>query len=139
MSWKAGRVGAPDFVVSAVVMRDDAGRILVVRKQGTSRYMLPGGKIEPGESPDQTAVREAHEELGVDLDPELLTFVGEWTAPAANESGHTVHGHIYEHPWVPGVDVRNEIAESQWVSPADLACRDDIAPLLQNRVLPLYI
>lgn len=137
MSWKAGRVSAPDFVVAAVVMRDDDGRILVVRKEGTSRFMLPGGKIEPGESPDQTAVREAHEELGVDLDLGQLAFVGEWTAPAANETGRTVHGHIYEHPWVPGVSVRNEIAESQWVSPADLARRDDIAPLLQARVLPV--
>lgn len=132
-------MSAPDFVVAAVVLQDDDGRILVVRKEGTSRFMLPGGKIEPGESPEETAVREAHEELGVDLDLGRLTFLGEWTAPAANESGRTVHGHIYEHPWVPGVAVRNEIAEAQWVTPTDLAGRHDIAPLLQTRVLPLYL
>lgn len=132
-------MSAADFIVAAVVMQDADGRILVVRKEGTSKFMLPGGKIEPGESPDHTAVREAHEELGVDLDPDRLVFLGEWTAPAANESGRTVHGHIYEHPCVPGVAVRNEIAESQWVSPGDLARRDDIAPLLQTRVLPRYL
>ena len=131
-------VEAPDFVVAAVVLRDDDGRILVVRKEGTSRFMLPGGKIEPGETPDAAAIREAREELGVDLDRDLLTFVGEWTAPAANESGRTVHGHIYEHPWIPGVAAHNEIAEAQWVPVADLGDREDIAPLLQTRVLPLY-
>lgn len=129
---------APDFVVAAIVMRDDEGRILVVRKQGTSRFMLPGGKIEPGEGPDETAVREAREELGVPLDPSRLIHLGEWTAPAANESGRTVHGHIYEHPFVGGVSACSEIAEAQWLSVAELTRRDDIAPLLSTCVLPLY-
>jgi 8-oxo-dGTP diphosphatase len=131
-------VGTADFIVAAVVLRDGDGRILVVRKEGTSRFMLPGGKIEPGETPDRTAIREAHEELGIDLEPGRLAFVGEWTAPAANESGRTVHGHVYEHPWVPGAAVRNEIAEAQWLSVGDLARRRDIAPLLQSCVLTLY-
>lgn len=139
ISWQGDHVSTPDFTVAAVVMRDDDGRILVVRKEGTSRFMLPGGKIEPGETPDQTAVREAHEELGVELDEGQLVFLGEWTAPAANESGRTVHGHIYEHSYVEGVAVRNEIAESQWVSPGELSVRQDIAPLLQIRVLPRYL
>ena len=38
----------PDFIVSAVVIRDVAERTLVVRKAGTERYLLPGGKIELG-------------------------------------------------------------------------------------------
>lgn len=134
----AAEPSAPDFVVAAIVMRDHEGRILVVRKEGTSRFMLPGGKIEAGETPDETAVREAHEELGVALDRGLLTPLGEWTAPAANEDGRTVHGHIFEHPWMAGVVARSEIAESVWLSAKELAAREDIAPLLQTCVLPLY-
>lgn len=136
--WHRGQVAVPDFVVAAIVMRDDEGRILVVRKQGTSRFMLPGGKIEPGETPSQAAVREAREELGVHLDEAQLGHLGEWTAPAANESGRTVHGHIYEHPFVVGVTACSEIAEEQWLSVEELLIRDDIAPLLSTRVLPLY-
>lgn len=128
----------PDFVVAAVVLRDDDGRILVVRKQGTRRFMLPGGKIESGETPDQTAVREAHEELGIVLHVEQMTRLGEWTAPAANEDGRTVHGHIYEHPYVAGVTACSEIAEVQWLTAGELRERDDIAPLLALKVLPLY-
>lgn len=127
---------APDFVVAAVVMRDADGRILVVRKRGTSRFMLPGGKIEPGESPDGCAIREAHEELGVALQASALVRLGEWTAPAANESGRTVHGHIYEHPWVAGVTACQEIDEVLWLSPDEARVRTDLAPLFQTCVLP---
>lgn len=127
---------APDFVVAAVVIRDEAGRILVVRKRDTHRFMLPGGKIEPGESPDLTAVREAHEELGVTLDVDRLVRLGEWTAPAANEDGRTVHGHIYAHPWVAGVTACNEIDEVLWLAPHEAVGRTDLAPLFQMCVLP---
>lgn len=126
----------PDFIVSAVVLRDSDGRILVVRKRGTIKYMLPGGKIEVGESPAEAAVRELHEEVGAELEPELLTFVGEWTAPAANEAGLTVHGHIFVHPWVEDLAVRAEIEDLLWLHPDEMASRDDLAPLLVTRVLP---
>ena len=128
--------GDPDFVVAAVVIRDDAGRVLVVRKQGTSRFMLPGGKIEEDETPAQAAIRELHEEVGADLDPQWLTLLGEWTAPAANEPGLSVHGHIYEHPWVAGLRARAEIDELLWLHPDEMDARDDLAPLLVTRVLP---
>lgn len=126
----------PDFVVSAVVIRDDDGRVLVVRKRGTDRFMLPGGKIEQGETPGDAAVRELREEVGAELDPEALVLLGEWTAPAANEPDHVVHGHIYEHPFVPRLSVRAEIEELLWLHPTEMRSRDDLAPLLVTRVLP---
>jgi 8-oxo-dGTP diphosphatase len=127
---------APDFVVSAVVIRDDLGRVLVVRKRGTSRFMLPGGKIESGETPSQAAARELREEVGAELDLDALVLLGEWTAPAANEPDHLVHGHIFEHPYVPRLSVRAEIEELLWLHPSDMGHRDDLAPLLVTRVLP---
>jgi 8-oxo-dGTP diphosphatase len=126
-----------DFVVAAVVLRDADGRVLVVRKKGTSRFMLPGGKIETGETPAQAAIRELREEVGADLSPKLLTFLGDWTAPAANEPGLLVHGHIYEHPWVPSLAARAEIAEVSWLHPDEMRDREDLAPLLVTRVLPV--
>jgi len=125
-----------DFVVSAVVLRDEQGRILVVRKRGTTRYMLPGGKIETGETPAQAAIRELHEEVGAVLDAEQLHFLGDWITAAANEPNHSVHGYIFEHPWIEGLAVRAEIDDLLWLHPDDMTQRNDLAPLLTERVLP---
>lgn len=124
------------IVVAAVVIRDDAGRILLVRKEGTARFMLPGGKIEPDETAAHCAAREAHEELGVELDSSALTELGAWEAPAANEPGHTVHGTVFTHPFVEGIAAAGEIAEVMWFDPASPG-EAELAPLFEHRVLPL--
>lgn len=125
------------LVVAAVVLTDAQGRIALVRKQGTGRFMLPGGKIEPGEQPEACAIREAAEELGVTLDPERLVLLGVWEADAANEPGHRVHGHVFAHPRVTGLAPRGEIDELIWLRPEDADGRHDLAPLFEFRVLPV--
>jgi 8-oxo-dGTP pyrophosphatase MutT (NUDIX family) len=42
-----------------------ASRILLISTQDGRRWQLPKGHIEPGESPEETAVREVREETGV--------------------------------------------------------------------------
>lgn len=126
-----------EIVVSAVVMRDAEGRVLNVRKRGTTMLMLPGGKPEPGETADQTAIREFSEELGVALDPAALGFVGEFRAAAANEPGYAVVAHVFEHPFVPGVAVSAEIEQLEWVDPASQ--REDLAPLNTEHVFPALL
>ena len=126
-----------DLVVSAVVLRDVHGRVLLVRKEGTSRFMLPGGKLEEGESPLQAICRESAEELGVLLDPAAVTELGVFTADAANEPGLSVTGHIFAHPPVAGAQASGEIAELLWLDIPYDGARDDLAPLFETRVLPL--
>jgi 8-oxo-dGTP pyrophosphatase MutT (NUDIX family) len=120
--------------VSAVVMRDGAGLVLNVRKRGTRMLMLPGGKPEAGEAPAETALREFSEELGVELDPQRLSLIGEFRAPAANEPGHEVVAHVFEHPFVAGVEASAEIESLHWIDPADR--RSDLAPLNTEHVFP---
>lgn len=123
--------------VSAVVLRDPAGRVLTVRKRGTHRFMLVGGKHEPGESPEQTAVREAAEEVGAVLDVTRLERLGRFTAAAANEEGRTVESVVFTHPRVPvGEPPDSEIAEQRWLDPRAVPWPDDLAPLLVEHVLP---
>lgn len=125
----------PVITVSAVVLRDDDGRILTVRKRGTSRFMLVGGKPEPGETPAQTALRETTEEVGLALDPEELRVLGSFEAPAANEPGHRLVSHVFTHPLPALPRPAAEIEEVRWLDPAQ-PLPDDLAPMLEFRVLP---
>lgn len=120
--------------MSAVVIRDSEGRILTVRKRGTTRFMFPGGKPDADETAPETAVREAAEELGVLLEPAQLRFVGEFVTPAANEAGHTVAASVFEHPFVDGIEAQAEIEELKWVDPS--VSGPDLAPLLRDAVFP---
>jgi ADP-ribose pyrophosphatase YjhB (NUDIX family) len=54
---------------------DDAGRILVMRRSDDGRWCLPGGWVNPNESPAQAAVRETQEETGLVVRPVKLVDV----------------------------------------------------------------
>ncbi|GAB3622603.1 NUDIX domain-containing protein [Mariniluteicoccus endophyticus] len=125
--------------VSAVVITDAAGRVLTVRKRGTARFMLPGGKPEPGESPAECLVREIAEEVGLTVAYADLTHLGRFSEAAANEPGMVVEGEVFIHrpPIDPAaVAVASEIAELRWLDPTG-ELPDDLAPLLEVSVLPL--
>lgn len=130
---------APPIRVAAALIVDDDGRLLLVRKQGTSVFMQPGGKYEPGETGAQTLARELHEELGLRVDPAALTPLGTFTARAANEEGRLVEAEVFGVALTAGDAAPvagTEIAELRWIHPDDLH-RQPVAPLVTDRMLAL--
>ncbi|MBC7269864.1 MAG: NUDIX domain-containing protein [Streptomyces sp.] len=119
--------------VSAVVLTRPDGAVITVRKVGTDRFMLPGGKWETGESPLECAVREIDEELGVALTPGALEPLGRFDTATANEPGFLLVSEVF----AAGVDgdpePRAEIAEARWVTMDELR---EIAALPEDDCAP---
>ena len=119
--------------VSAVVLTRPDGAVVPVRKSGTDRFMLPGGKWESGETPLECAIREIGEELGVTLAPGELTPLGRFETATANEPGFRLVSEVFAAEVAGGQEPRAEIAEARWVTPVQLEAvsglpEDDCAP-----------
>ena len=108
-----------------VFIRDATGRILLVRHV-EGRWQLPGGAVDPGETPSETARRECREELGAAVEP--IRLVGVYSGPEhriryANGDDTAWVATVFEgrivdsEPAAPGDD---EIDAVGWFLPEDL-------------------
>ncbi|MEE4023874.1 NUDIX domain-containing protein [Gordonia sp. PKS22-38] len=125
------------IVVSGVIVRDRDGRLLTVRKRGTARFMLPGGKPEPSESAVDAAARECVEEIGLRVAPDRLRPWGRFRSAAANEDGYELEATLFGYDGVVAEIVpAAEIAEIRWLDVDVRPLPDDLAPLLVEHVIP---
>jgi 8-oxo-dGTP diphosphatase len=110
------------LLVAAVALIDADGRVLIAQrpegKQLAGLWEFPGGKVEAGERPEETLIRERHEELGIAVqEPCLapLTF-----ASHAYETFHLLMPLYVCRRWDGFVQPREGQA-LKWVRPRDLA------------------
>lgn len=66
---------------SGALLRDASGRVLLVKPSYKEFWEIPGGAIEPGESPRACCEREIFEELGLQMSVGRLLVV-DWLPPA---------------------------------------------------------
>lgn len=125
-----------EIQIAAALIEDGAGRVLLVRKAGTESFMQAGGKIEPAEDPLGALRRELAEEIGLVVMGDEPRYLGRFSAPAANEAGHTVIAELFHIRIAHEPIVSSEIAEALWVTVND-ALHMQLAPLTRNSVLPL--
>ena len=123
--------------IAAALLIGPDGRTLLVRKRGTQAFMQPGGKIEAHEQPASALARELEEELGLLIDPTHATFLGQFSAPAANEPGYVVQAELFLLTIEADVTPAAEIEEVLWIDPGT----DGgvvLAPLTRDLILPFY-
>lgn len=97
------KAGKPRIRASAVCV--DRAHLLCVRLRdpvtGISRWFLPGGAVEPGETPAQAAARETLEETGyrVEIEPtseRVLRYPFEWSGVAFDVTTHFFRAQLTE-------------------------------------------
>jgi 8-oxo-dGTP diphosphatase len=114
--------GLPLLLVAACVLIDGSGRVLITRRpEGRAMaglWEFPGGKLEPGESPEDALARELREELGIDVSRTCLApFV---FASHSYERFHLLMPLFLCRRW-QGKPVPREGQTMRWVTPDELA------------------
>jgi 8-oxo-dGTP diphosphatase len=112
----------PVVLVAAVVLVDADGRVLLAQRPAgkamAGLWEFPGGKVDPGETPEAALIRELAEELGIDVAASCL-------APFTFAS----HGYPDFHLLMPlyvcrrwsGIPAAREGQRLRWVRPSRLA------------------
>ena len=95
---------------SAVILRENQILMVRISDKGGSWWCLPGGAIQPGETPEQAAVRELQEELNLETRPRRSLY--ESPMP---DGGGTDHGVLMDAPVdEPSLGVVPVVAEWAW-------------------------
>lgn len=121
---KVGAGSAPSSLIPVVAaaLVDGEGRVLLQRrpegKQMAGLWEFPGGKIEPGESPEAALVRELAEELDITVAQADLTPI---TFASAALGGRHLLLLLYRAERWTGTPRAVEAPELAWVAPADMA------------------
>ena len=126
------------LLVVAVALVDADGRVLVSErpagKQLAGLWEFPGGKVEPGERPEETLIRELSEELGITVEEPCLaplTF-----ASHAYPDFHLLMPLYVCRRWV-GTPRSLEGQALKWVQPR--ALRDLAMPPADAPLIPFLI
>ncbi|MBP8642415.1 MAG: NUDIX domain-containing protein [Bacteroidales bacterium] len=109
--------------------------ILLVRNEGTVKYLMPGGRVEKGENDLETLQREIEEELSCKIDTKNISYVGEYQDIAANDFGYIVDIKLYHGEIIGDIVPSNEIAEYLWFNPLN----DDwsiLSDIVKNKIIP---
>jgi 8-oxo-dGTP diphosphatase len=110
--------GAKRPGISAAIITHE-GRVLMVRrrvKEGELSWQFPAGEIEPGESPEEAAVRETREETGLTV--VAVEFLGERVHPKTQRSMSYVACSLVA--GTAHVADTDELAELAWCGHAEL-------------------
>lgn len=96
--------------------------LLIHKKTGLGAGLInaPGGRIESGETPEQAAVREISEEVGLKVKD--LNFAGDLYFQFTN--GHSIRGYVFQTDFWSGEPVETDEADPFWCSENEIPYAD---------------
>ncbi len=103
------------------------GKLLLIYREDEQHWEVPGGKVEEEESPTQAAVREAKEEIGVEVELEKPFYTGEFM-----KDGEMFlwHGYIVSAEEEPSLE-EEKFSDLEWIDEERLG-ELDLAPNLRQ-------
>jgi 8-oxo-dGTP pyrophosphatase MutT (NUDIX family) len=113
-------------VPAVYLLLTQEGMILMALRHNTGyqdgNWNVPSGHVEAGESPKAAMIREAKEEIGIDLAPDDLEFVHVSHRPKHDPTGDRIDFFFRARQWAG--ELKNaepeKCAQLRWVSPAHL-------------------
>lgn len=103
------------------------GQILSTKSKGKTKYYIPGGKRETGETDEQTLIREIAEELNVKIDKSTIEYIGTFKAQSDGaKDGILVKMTCYKAKYDGIMKPTSEIEEIRWLNYTDLNIISDV-------------
>ena len=111
-------------------------KILSTRSKGKTKFYIPGGKRESGESDEAALIREIKEELTIDLIPSTIDFFGNFQAQAdSHAAGIQVLMQCYTADYQGTITAAAEIAEVAWLTNSDRAIISPVDQLIFDELV----
>jgi 8-oxo-dGTP diphosphatase len=129
----------PIVLATAAFILDGTGRILIVKKSDAEQidpglWVVPGGKVLPGEPIITSLKREAKEEVGLDVD--TYQWIGEDVFTASERFFHAEHFQCTTMQVEPVV-LEKKLTEYKWMR-SDEIDEYQFPTNLKNRILQIY-
>lgn len=123
-------------VVGTMFFKDN--KLLIDKPRKRPTYQMIGGRVEEGETPQEAAIRECHEELGKDaiFDENKIELVMEFDEIATSDGKTPIHFYVFKYDdELEGVlTTSEEIEKFQWYD--STLGTEILSNTLKNEVIP---
>lgn len=120
-----------------LILHADNTSFLAVKKNDPKmqEWIMPGGKIEPGETPEEALAREIKEELQCRIELKSVYFINEYEAPAAGAPGMMLHLKLYSGTLLGNPVASAELSLLGWLGKQD-AINMEASETIRTKIIP---